>query len=361
MEFFKRSRPVLPKPSLLRNVIQQQQWWLSKRNHYYFVTIIVLLYFLYYSCTIGQQQLGYSTSTHHTDATLQGEGKDNGHGDDNENDIQYFDLKSKKMRMPSHLDHADPSVFEFKPRGYSTIDKVHREGRIHKGSWIYMVYNSPLNNNNGTNENDFDLDRKKLLILKRGEQLITCPGTWSLLGEHTYRDELPLETVRRGIREELGFPMLQYVEEHGKITNLTEYPIYYERHYGTSNEGRIDRQLTYLWLVELNVQTISNANTVKDEIDENLATIDDMLQLDDEVADHKWISFQNFTNLVNSEKALDDYDEDDDYEALVEYSFFCHPTIVSLTKVGLEQIREIIREGRNTSVKIHSSKKGEKN
>ena len=135
----------------------------------------------------------------------------------------------------------------------------------------------------------------KVLILKREKHLITCPRTWSLVGEHTYRDEMPEETVKRAIREELGDDAFSYLQRHGRITQLTEFPIYYERDYGASNGYRIDRQLTYLWLVEMNA--VDDEPPKESDADADLEILDNLLQLDDEVAEHKWISLQEWRNL----------------------------------------------------------------
>jgi hypothetical protein len=36
----------------------------------------------------------------------------------------------------------------------------------------------------------------------------TCPGTWSLIGEHAFRYEAPLNASRRGIKEEVDHALL---------------------------------------------------------------------------------------------------------------------------------------------------------
>ena len=222
------------------------------------------------------------------------------------NDIQYFELKHTRNNniptLPSHLTIMDPSVI-LEPRGFTSIDTAHRQGKFHMGAFIFIL-NSSLKAK----------DDPKVLMLKRGKDLVTCPNSWTVVGEHTYRDEMPIETVKRGISEELGSQMLDYVLEHGRLTNLTEYPVYYERDYGPSNQGRIDRQFTYMYLVEMNKDSASK-NT-------NIAKFDDLLQLDDEVVEHQWITLGAFSNLVNEEKE----------------KLFCHHTIISLTQLGLQRI-----------------------
>ena len=227
-----------------------------------------------------------------------------------QNDLLHFE-KKEKMAL-SHMDIINPSSI-LKPSGFLPIDKVHRNGKIHQGTWIYFLDKSL--------GQDF-----KFLVLKRAEHLITCPNTWSLLGEHNFRDEDNIETVRRGILEELGKPTLEYVLRHGRISNLTEFPVYYERDYGVNNEGRIDRQITYLWMVEAN---LSN-NTDLDEHFLNDGNVQNILQLDDEVADHKWVTLNELSDMLKSKISKESNNP-----------IFCHETIVSLTQFGLDRLIQI--------------------
>ena len=48
------------------------------------------------------------------------------------------------------------------------IDVAHRNGYVHSGSALYIMDSSGL-----------------LLFLQRSTNLVTCPNTWSLLGEHS--------------------------------------------------------------------------------------------------------------------------------------------------------------------------------
>ena len=60
--------------------------------------------------------------------------------------------------------------------------------------------------------------------------------------------EKPEETERRGIKEELGAAMLRHIKA---VELLPVSPLYSFHDYGTQNSDRIDRQLTYLWWVEM--------------------------------------------------------------------------------------------------------------
>jgi len=86
-----------------------------------------------------------------------------------------------------------------------------------------------------------------LLFLKRTPALKTCPGSWGLLGEHAHEDEGPADLAARALREEIG------LSAPGPVllsTNLTSGPIRYHYQHLESG-GRIDDQLTWIWLVLL--------------------------------------------------------------------------------------------------------------
>ena len=183
----------------------------------------------------------------------------------------------------------------------------------------------------------FVLDASRnVLFLRRSDDVVTCPGTWSVLGEHaTQVDETPRDAVVRGIEEELGFEAERF---HGderddppgsyavrlraasgrgddesaggesgsggtkttaaagtsstpsllpvSIYNATELPLYYVRHYGPRNGNRVDRQVTYLWYA------IFPKN--HDEI---------IWRLDDEVSDHRWVSLEGARAWLSNDDA----------------------------------------------------------
>eukprot|EP01083_Nonionella_stella_P296065 1005889_1 len=220
-----------------------------------------------------------------------------------ENDIQVFELRSGKAH-PSHLDQINP-LTDLKSIGFQGLDSAHRDGMIHLGAWIHVI-DSSLSHD------------PRLLLLKRGEDLVTCPNSWGLVGEHAYRDEPPIETVRRALLEELGSQCLHHVDAHGSIRNLTEFPVYYERDYGANNGNRIDRQITYIWLVEMNLDSHQEA--------------DKMLELDHEVADHMWMSLDEYEQWVESDTSLKD---------------FCHETITSLIRLGIERLKILTKTNEN--------------
>mmetsp|Transcript_14544 Transcript_14544/g.19899 ORF Transcript_14544/g.19899 Transcript_14544/m.19899 type:complete len:275 (-) Transcript_14544:141-965(-) len=170
-------------------------------------------------------------------------------------DLDVFDLPPG-FKEPSHMSSLDPNILI--SIGHEEIDAVHSRGLIHLGAWMFITDADGL-----------------VLLLQRGPQLVTCPNTWSLTGEHTARGEEPIETVKRGITEELGDDLLDDVVS---IQNMTAYPQYFLIDWGTTEYGkRVDRQLTYIWHVQLG----------KKHKDLHLG-------LDDEVANHKWVDLETF-------------------------------------------------------------------
>jgi len=213
--------------------------------------------------------------------------------------MQVFELRHGK-HTPSHLDLLDPRS-DLRSIGFRNIDVTHRQGMIHTGAWIHLVDTSLSQN-------------PKVLLLRRGKGLVTCPDTWSLIGEHAYRDETPVATVERALLEELGPKALQAVQRQGSITNLTAAPVYYERQYGPGNGNRIDRQCTYLWLVEMNVDGDNIGSHYWEEV----------LDIDNEAIDHVWKSLDELERWMESGTALQD---------------FCHDSILSLLRLGMDRMK----------------------
>jgi hypothetical protein len=243
-----------------------------------------------------------------------------------------------------------------------------------------------------------------LLFLQRSQVVVTCPSTWSVLGEHANRDETPIQSVLRGIQEELGFvPLFNYhdndmdniddtnkyrrmkngndndthltKEEEGvyyfhssndvdiesssiiraTIQNITHYPLYYIRHYGPRNNNRIDSQLTYLWSVVVTTTittTTTNKNNSNDQEEvDTTSNIQQLMHLDAEVADYKWMNIieasewlandvaakmimvdSNKNDIINNSNVNNEEDDGPDM------GDFCHSTIRSLYEVGLNSI-----------------------
>ena len=104
---------------------------------------------------------------------------------------------------------------------------------------------------------------------------------------------------------------------------MTKFPLYYIRHYGPRLDNRVDRQLTYLWLVQFPKK--------HKEIKWNL---------DHEVANHKWVSLDEVGQWLSSDKANEKSDQSqssagDMRDDGPDEGDFCHGTIRSLYEAGL--------------------------
>ena len=303
--------------------------------------------------------------------------------------IPIYDLLPQNRTLPPHLTPIDPSTLishEAVP-----IDTAHRGGKLHIGHVLFVMD-----------------DANNLLFLQRSKEVVTCPGTWSVLGEHANSNETPMQSVLRGIREELGFVrLLNYHVTDGmngerrgsinnnddddknigdvdtspteegvyyfrsskddadvessttskniiraRIRNITQYPLYYIRHYGPRNNNRIDSQLTYLWSVVVTTITTTTNNGDQDVDNTTTNDIQRLMHLDAEVADHKWMNLieasvwlandaakmimvdsnKNHNNNNNNNNNVNEEDDGPDM------GDFCHSTIRSLYEVGLNSI-----------------------
>ena len=299
------------------------------------------------------------------------------HASINNEQLPIYDLPSSLLHSfpqnePPHLTPIDPS--QLLQRGVYSIDTAHRQGALHTGHCLFLM---------DANE--------KLLFLKRSSQVVTCPDTWSILGEHSIAGEESIEAVTRALQEELGLDVTvqedllhpvgygysidldysrrDFVElsnngnnnnsnnnnlHHGEdkitvtIQNVTEFPLYYIRYYGPRNDNRIDRQLTYLWLVQL--------PKPQEEIH---------WKLDEEVADHKWITMDEFESWLNHDEQLSELADLSASLAAIgsssegqkeenksrgprddgpPFGDFCHGTIRSLYKNGWENLKFILED-----------------
>ena len=198
---------------------------------------------------------------------------------------------------PTHLAPINVTEYLVPRSNLYLIDEVHLEGLIHFGAWIWI--------------SDSD---GKVLVLKRGPHLVTCPNSYGLLGEHTLGRESPSQTWHRAITEELGASMLRYIKS---VKLLHEVPLYYYRDYGEHNSNRIDRQLTYLWWIRM------------DRSGKFLP-----LKLDSEVSHHDWIDtetlqmwfYEAHENIARSQSAGDR---------------MCHHTILALWETVFKEVQRL--------------------
>lgn len=245
-----------------------------------------------YSYNASINALTNDTIDHHAAATS------------NEEDLTVYQLP-ERFREPTHLTPIDPAVLI--EMGTESIDSAHRKGLLHIGGILYVMDAAG-----------------KFLLMKRSSSVVTCPDTWSIVGEHSIGGEDAGNLPIRALEEELGLDA-SYIG--ATIKNLTEHPLYYIRKYGARNGNRIDRQLTYLWLVKLPKR--------QQEID---------WRLDHEVADKKWITLELFDHWLQADEANDSTvnesnEEDDDGPPVGD---FCHRTIRSLLRLGIARLKVIL-------------------
>ena len=177
---------------------------------------------------------------------------------------------------------------QVKTVGYLPIDQVHRQEKIHSGAWVVVT----------------DQTGDKVLLLKRGPQLVTCPNTWGLVGEHSNGDESAFQTVQRALVEELwGGSNQTYERDVAFVRSLTVHPLFFLLAY---NNQRVDRQLTFLYEVRFRQPSPQI-----------------QLKLDDEVFDHQWINLQDLGKWIHSDKANHD---------------FCHARLVQLNQIVLQKL-----------------------
>lgn len=221
--------------------------------------------------------------------------------------------------IPSHGDLVDPFLalqtlkdelpFEKTLTSSSTmsIDQVHRQGFPHLGVWIFVV----------------DSD-ERLLITKRGKKLLTCPNSWSLVGEHSsFGEELnPEKTVLRGLTEEISpFLVSKYMKQNFNLMKDKEgKPVYYYRDYGHAMGNRQDKQLTYFWYVELNAPGEKILEDIKRQPPSSLDQ-----DFGEETMEMKWVTVHEL------EKWIHDRPKD-----------FCHSTIHRFFQIGIRQLRHIL-------------------
>jgi hypothetical protein len=294
--------------------------------------------------------------------------------------LPTYDLPQSIVDDIHHLTPINPNILI--ENGRSHIDIVHRDARLHVGHVLFVMDGEGY-----------------VLFMKRSGDVVTCPNTWSVLGEHANDNEMPNDVAIRGIVEELGLVVVpshatnvvipnddggttgivpgygKFVVpfapnyggiggrggseddyDDGEITppppllvtfrNATELPLYYIRRYGPRNDNRVDRQLTYMWYATFPLH--------HDRI---------TWRLDDEVADHVWMKLDDawgwlsndayrdggddatYAAATNSDgepewrgRETEYYDADDDEDDGPDRGDFCHGTIRSLYLVGLENI-----------------------
>jgi len=186
------------------------------------------------------------------------------------------------QREPAFLESLPASGWV--PDGSQTIHFAHTLGLPHAGMWILIVDNA-----------------SRVLLMLRATSLRTCPNSWAPLGEHQKEGENATTLAGRALDEELGHSFQEFVQVS---TNITSEPVWYRRDY---EDGRVDRQATWLWLVKLSVRG------------EHV-----QFHPDEEVAALQWVPLQELTLMAANS------------------TFFCHSTISRLLKHSLERLSLVL-------------------
>ena len=83
--------------------------------------------------------------------------------------------------------HPTDAAGNFAGDGLIPIDAAHRQGVPHRGVWLHVLTEA-----DGC-----------LLLVHRSPQMVTCPASWSIIGEHNAGREEDSDCARRAVREEL--------------------------------------------------------------------------------------------------------------------------------------------------------------
>ncbi|KAL3926531.1 MAG: hypothetical protein SGBAC_013437 [Bacillariaceae sp.] len=217
--------------------------------------------------------------------------------------LKLYDWKRPELgAIKLHMEFVR-TVSEIVPRNtYADIAQVHRNGLIHSGMVVAVL---------DTNTSMVD---SNILLLRRSPEMHTCANAWGLVGEHTYRDETPEETVIRGMKEELGDTFYQqFVLKGEKAVPLVKLPVYVYKDY--SGKGTlVDRQVTYLYAIEMNTP---------------LEQLNNMMKVDDEVAEVKWMTRQEI---------------EDGWMTSDPGGKFCDHDLAELLQLVLHRLEDIERE-----------------
>jgi isopentenyldiphosphate isomerase len=81
-------------------------------------------------------------------------------------------------------------------RGQVSINELHEQDLVHRAVRIVVIDS-----------------RDRILMLRRESSVTTCPGAWTLVGEHRRPAESVAQACHRGVLEELGAPPDMNFEE----------------------------------------------------------------------------------------------------------------------------------------------------
>ena len=234
------------------------------------------------------------------------------HGEfvDPENELQTISglpfnrSEQELVSAPSKL--STSRIFSTNSTSVLGIDQIHRRGLIHTGVWMYIIDN-----------------QRRILLSKRGPSMVTCPNRWMLLGEHSMVGEelQPDQTVLRGVREEIESFAVDdtryFKRQHNLMTrNHGGNPVYFELDYGPQVGNRIDRQVTYFWLVEFRVEGEAILQRMQNE------SLLSRKRHSEESTLMRWVRIHELEEWL-VKRPTD----------------FCHETIHSFFRIGMRELR----------------------
>ena len=150
------------------------------------------------------------------------------------------------------------------------IDVAHGQGLLHRGLWLAVLRRAP----HGSNKNKY-----QVFLLRRASTLKTCPGAWSIVGEHSDPAEEWEDTARRALREELQLESLE--NKQLKLINLLPgHSVLVRTHY--REVQRFEFQATALFAVALTAEQVLR------------------IQPDEEVASVQWVAI---SELLSGQRA----------------------------------------------------------
>jgi isopentenyldiphosphate isomerase len=100
--------------------------------------------------------------------------------------LKYCLSPRKNLRGIELIDRSHDGFLNVSTQSQISIDLAHRHKIPHRGVWIFV-----LNSDH------------QVLFVKRSPETITCPNTWTSIGEHTHFLESYESAALRGLREEL--------------------------------------------------------------------------------------------------------------------------------------------------------------
>jgi isopentenyldiphosphate isomerase len=167
--------------------------------------------------------------------------------------LWVFYLYCTSIENIEFLDMSNNGEPSSDPHDRIGVDTAHLRAKRHRGTWIYVMN-----------------EHHQFLFVKRTKETMTCPSTWSIIGEHCKFSESYDACAKRGLREEIA------VLKYQNLIPLEDDPILMHLDYG----HRIDKQWTKLYIV-----TIAKEVLRKTDITEN--------------ADFTWVNFTEVDNWLH--------------------------------------------------------------